>query len=99
LPTTVHVRVPGRTPAADVVETESESPAGSPVATAESDEPSESASDAETTSGGEIAEPYTTLAFAAVTAGCAWIVKFAFETSKKTFPTASILIRAVVVPA
>ena len=70
-----------------------------PVATADSVEPSESSSVAEATTAPPRPSLYCRLRSKVVTTGTAWIVKFVSEMSKKTFPTASTLIRAVVVPS
>ena len=72
-------------------------PAGSPVAAAVRSAPVVSPSVAVTVTAGESASLYWTLTPSGavlVTAGADRIVKSASLTSKKTFPTASILIRA-----
>ena len=78
-------------------------PAGSPTATALRSLPSESASVAVIVTSGESESLYCTdwlppAPSELLTTGTAWIAKFAFERSKKMFPTASILTRACVVP-
>src|SRR4051812_49715282 len=94
--------MPGYVAAPDVETTDSDIPAGRPVADAVRSLPSVSASVAPTVTSGERESLYCTFwlppASEFVATGNAWMVKLAFETSKKMFPTASILRRACVAP-
>src|SRR4051812_50161288 len=94
--------MPGYVAAPDVETTDSDIPAGRPVADAVRSLPSVSASVAPTVTSGERESLYCTFWLPPVSefvaTGNAWMVKLAFETSKKMFPTASILRRACVQP-